>query len=312
MISLSRTKYLGNRGELDGLVDHVENRLRAISSPASAHVMDSWGPVVSYRDPHTADALRTGLTKLQDQGILKVLSLTHRVPWPPDRGDRITTYGTSSRHLVSRGARQCAPAVHGRETTRDDRSGRGSWRAEIEARSTRPGSTAGPAQARRAFAALLTGAVDRRHRSATTAKLRHDRAAVGCTEDPPDLIYVYSVDRWRPVRRRSRHRGAVRVMQFAELDSDKWRQFARARALRLSRCHLRRARRGHCWHSNGWMAQTVRRVVRWCPMSRSSLFQERIGRRRADRSCPTASTSSTFASAGDARPPPPHASCSPA
>ena len=42
-------------------------------------------------------------------------------------------------------------------------------------------------------------------------------------EDPPDLVYVYSSSMAQYVMD---HRSTPRVMQFAELDSDKWRQYA--------------------------------------------------------------------------------------
>src|SRR5262245_1410171 len=42
-------------------------------------------------------------------------------------------------------------------------------------------------------------------------------------DSPPDLTYVYSSSMAQYVLRR---RGTVKVMHFAELDSDKWLQFA--------------------------------------------------------------------------------------
>ena len=147
---------------------------------------------------------------------MKVLFLCQRVPYPPDRGDRITTYhflqhflardasirvGCLAKEqkdleavaeLVSRGIEVCSPRMH--------------------PALSRLGSLRG----------LLTG------EPLSLPYFRHRALAhavrTWLRDDPPDLLYVYSSSMAQYV---VEHRSAVRVMQFAELDSDKWRQYAK-------------------------------------------------------------------------------------
>lgn len=146
---------------------------------------------------------------------MKVLFLSQRVPYPPDRGDRITTWHFL-RHLLDRGDQVRVGCLS--EDERDRQSAAllaemvtGVCAAPLHRRTARLASLRG----------LLTGApltlpffASRRLRRQVEAWL-HD--------DPPDLIYVYSSSMAQYVLEA---RGPLRLMQFAELDSDKWRQYA--------------------------------------------------------------------------------------
>jgi sugar transferase (PEP-CTERM/EpsH1 system associated) len=146
---------------------------------------------------------------------LKVLFLSQRVPFPPDRGDRITTHHFLQ-HLLAGGAdvrvgclsdeatdeesiRHLAGQVREIHAPRIRRS----WRKITSLRGLCDGS---PLTNKFYFHASLKARVD-----------------AWMQEDPPDLVYVYSSSMAQYVLH---HPGPVRLMQFAELDSDKWRQYA--------------------------------------------------------------------------------------
>jgi len=163
---------------------------------------------------------------------MKVLFLCQRVPWPPDRGDRITTWHLL-RHLLDRGARVRVGCFA--EEERDGAAvahlqglGVEVCAPRLDRRLAKVGSLRG----------LLTGKALTlpffRHRDLAAAIARWWREAV------PDLVHVYSSSIAQYVLDRQ---GAVRVMQFAELDSDKWRQFAAAATNPLARWIYRREAR---------------------------------------------------------------------
>ena len=149
---------------------------------------------------------------------MKILFLSQRVPFPPDRGDRITTWHFLS-HLHASGhelrigclAEDDADVVAAAELQR------------------RIGPVAAPRIDRRvrkvlALRALLTGApMTLPFFRVAALQRRVDR---WLAEDPPDLVYVYSSSMAQYVTSFTRGR---RVMQFAELDSDKWAQIAATR-----------------------------------------------------------------------------------
>lgn len=148
---------------------------------------------------------------------MKVVFLSQRVPYPPDRGDRITTWHFL-KHLLDRGAQvrvgclaDDARDVHGAGelATRDGV-------VEVSAprihRSLRKLTSA---------VAFLTG-------KALTLPFFHSRGLGARVDtwlrnDPPDVVYVYSSSMAQYVMS---FEGGRRFMQFAELDSDKWRQYA--------------------------------------------------------------------------------------
>lgn len=142
--------------------------------------------------------------------------LCQRVPWPPDRGDRITTWHVLQ-HLLQRGAEVRVGCF--REEPRDDEGV-----AFLASRCREVVAPLRPRRRRRlaALRGLLTG-------EALTLPFFRDRtlraAARRWAAEPPDLVHVYSSSMAQyalalPAR--------AKVMQFAELDSDKWRQLAAA------------------------------------------------------------------------------------
>ncbi|MCA8957056.1 MAG: TIGR03087 family PEP-CTERM/XrtA system glycosyltransferase, partial [Planctomycetes bacterium] len=146
---------------------------------------------------------------------MKVLFLSQRVPYPPDRGDRITTFHFL-RHLVDSGARvrvgclaeepQDAASVADLRGWVDDVCAPEIHRTTRKLTSLRNLLTTAP---------LTTAFFWHRTLQRTVDRWVH--------EDPPDLVYVYSSSM---AQFALPHRGPVRLMQFAELDSDKWRQYA--------------------------------------------------------------------------------------
>lgn len=144
-----------------------------------------------------------------------VVFLCQRVPWPPDRGDRITTWHFLQ-HLLQRGADVRIGCF--REEDRD--------REGVDFLASRCREIVAPRLSRRrakltSLRGLVTGEALTlpffRHATLTAAMRRwhHER--------PPDLVYVYSSSMAQYAMQST---ARARVMQFAELDSDKWRQFA--------------------------------------------------------------------------------------
>ncbi len=145
----------------------------------------------------------------------KVVFLCQRVPWPPDRGDRITTWHFLQ-HLLARGADVQVGCFQ-----EEDRDAEG---VSFLARRCR--EVVAPRLSRRvrklgSLRGLLTG-------EALTLPFFRDRRLQAAVErwsepSPPDLVYVYSSS----MAQYALHTKArAKVMQFAELDSDKWRQYA--------------------------------------------------------------------------------------
>ncbi len=146
---------------------------------------------------------------------MRLVFLCQRVPWPPDRGDRITTWNFLQ-HFLARGFRVQVGCF--REEARD---------AEGVAFLREQGvEVVAPGLSRRwrkitSLRGLLTG-------EPLTLPFFRDHAVARavdawCTPTPPDLLWVYSSSMAQyalavPAR--------AKVMQFAELDSDKWAQFA--------------------------------------------------------------------------------------
>lgn len=164
---------------------------------------------------------------------MKVLFLSQRVPYPPDRGDRITTHHFL-RHLIAGGAdirvgcladedQDTASIAHLRTRVR-----------EVCAPRIHPGIGRKLASLR----ALLTGEPQ------STVFFRNSelQATVDrwVSEAKPDLVYVYSSSMAQYVLH---HHGLRRLMQFAELDSDKWRQFGEHSRWPLSWIYRREARK---------------------------------------------------------------------
>lgn len=147
---------------------------------------------------------------------VKVVFLCQRVPYPPDRGDRITTWHILQ-HCLLLGAEVRVGCFA--EEARDAEALH-FLRERCQAVEA-PMLRRTPWQKLLSLRGLLTG------QALTLPFFRH-RALQATVDhwlqnDPPDLIFVYSSSMAQHVLDR---RGAKKVMHFAELDSDKWRQFA--------------------------------------------------------------------------------------
>ncbi len=145
---------------------------------------------------------------------MRILFLAQRVPYPPDRGDKITTYH-EIRHLARHHEVAVACLADGPEDL-----------ANVAALEPLAVSVdAVPLNRRRArvraLAALATG------KPLTVAYFNegelHRRVADRLRAWPADLIVVYSSGVAQFVER---YADVPRVMQFADLDSLKWRQYA--------------------------------------------------------------------------------------
>lgn len=144
----------------------------------------------------------------------RVVFLCQRVPWPPDRGDRITTWHFLQ-HLLARGAEVLVGCFQ--EEDRDAES--------VAFLRDRCAEVVAPRLSRRtAKIASLRGLLKGEPLTLPffrNAKLQ--QAVTRWSETPPDLIYVYSSSMAQYALHAPAH---SKVMQFAELDSDKWRQYA--------------------------------------------------------------------------------------
>jgi len=156
---------------------------------------------------------------------VRVLFLSQRVPYPPNRGDKLTTW-----HLVERMGRahgvQCIAFAHDAAD----------FEAARELTAKGYATTAFPLPPRwRALPLLLTqkpltlGVYGSRALQAAV-----DRAAPEC-----DLAYAYSSSMGAFLEP---HTSLRRVMHFAELDSDKWRQYGERTRPPMSWVYAREAR----------------------------------------------------------------------
>jgi sugar transferase (PEP-CTERM/EpsH1 system associated) len=146
---------------------------------------------------------------------MRILFLAQRVPYPPDRGDKITTYREVA-HLARRHEVSVACLADGPEDLANVK-GLGPLTASIDAVPLRRRRARA-----RALAALATGA------PLTVAYFNerelHQRVAARLAAERFDAAVVYSSGMAQFVER---YAGLPRVMQFADLDSLKWAQYAR-------------------------------------------------------------------------------------
>ncbi len=146
---------------------------------------------------------------------MNVVFLCQRVPWPPDRGDRITTWHFLQ-HLLDRGA-----SVHLGCFQEEDRDAAGVDFLRQRCRAVEAPRLDRRVQKLTSLRGLLLG-------EALTLPFFRNRnlqraVTAWSSPQPPDLVYVYSSS----MAQYALHTPArAKVMQFAELDSDKWRQYA--------------------------------------------------------------------------------------
>jgi polysaccharide biosynthesis protein PslH len=163
---------------------------------------------------------------------VRILFLSQRVPYPPNRGDKITTY-----RLVERLGRRFEVEILAFAEEPEDHA----HAAELTRQGLPTQLVERPRGVRRLLslgAALLSGrALTLAHYgSPALAALARERAARA------DLCYAYSSSMGAFLLPLA---GQRRIMHFAELDSDKWRQYAqRSQGLRwpMGRVYAREAR----------------------------------------------------------------------
>jgi sugar transferase (PEP-CTERM/EpsH1 system associated) len=146
---------------------------------------------------------------------MRILFLAQRVPYPPDRGDKITTY-----HEICHLGRTHEVVVACLADGPDDLHHVDALRPWVAAIDAVPLSRA--RAHRRALAALMTGV------PLTVAYFNepqlHARVQARLRQQRFDAILVYSSGMAQFVEKFDR---IPRIMQFADLDSQKWQQFAR-------------------------------------------------------------------------------------
>lgn len=143
---------------------------------------------------------------------MRILFLSQRVPYPPNRGDKITTWRLVERLGRAHQVRIVAFAHDGKDMAAAEelrRKGFETVAVPYRDRTARIG----------ALPLLLTG-------KPLTLGVYGSRAvqvAVDRLAPDSDLAYAYSSSMGAFLER---HPGLPRIMHFGELDSDKWRQYA--------------------------------------------------------------------------------------
>lgn len=148
--------------------------------------------------------------------MAKILYLTHRIPYPADKGDKITTYHIL-RHLVSR------HEVHLGSFVDDPHD----WQYEPRLRELCAGVLLRPIHPRlrrlRSMSAFLTGA-------SISSVYYADRAMQAWVDDTVRTQGIgHAVVYSSPVAQyvaHDRHSHVRRVAHFADVDSEKWRQYS--------------------------------------------------------------------------------------
>ncbi len=160
-----------------------------------------------------------------------MLFLTQRVPYPPDRGDKITTW-----RLVERLKRVHEMSVTVVAFAHDEADlGAAQTLRDKGIRTLTQGLGSWQARCRRSVPRLLSGApLTLGYYGSRALQADVDREIAGC-----DLAYAYSSSMGNFLRR---HTHLPRVMHFAELDSDKWRQYAEREPFPKSWIFAREAR----------------------------------------------------------------------
>ncbi len=194
----------------------------------------------------------------------ELLFLCHRIPYPPDKGDKIRSYRwwkTLIEHFrVHLGAFIDDP---------DD------WRhvARIEASCT--SSLFRPLRRRTATLRSLGGLIDGRplslpyYRDGVMARWVRDRLA----SSPGARVFVYSSAMAQYVTPKAAS-SALRVIDFVDVDSDKWSQYAQAKPWPLSWVYRREGRRLASYESGLARAFDLSLLV---SAQEATLFQSRLG-----------------------------------
>jgi sugar transferase (PEP-CTERM/EpsH1 system associated) len=187
---------------------------------------------------------------------VKVLFLSQRVPYPPNRGDKITTA-----RLVERMQRAHRVEIVAFAHDQADREAA----RELERKGFEI-AVFPPTPRWRALPALLgSEPLTLRVYGSRALQAEVDRRIRGC-----DLAYAYSSSMGAFLLP---HDGVRRVMHFAELDSDKWRQYAERMPPPLSWVYRREART--LLEFERQLARAVDENV-FCTPLEQRIFQERI------------------------------------
>jgi sugar transferase (PEP-CTERM/EpsH1 system associated) len=194
---------------------------------------------------------------------VRVIFISQRVPYPPDRGDKITTHHFL-RHLLARGA---SVRVGCFADGADDVAHAAALRRDVA-------EVCAPRLRRRwrqltALRGLVTG------QPLTLPFFAHAGLARTVADwvrrEPPDLIWVYSSGMAQFAMPFAAT--PVRLMQFAELDSDKWEQFAERARGPTRLLYAREARRLLAYERSVARAFTLSTVV---SEAERALFRARI------------------------------------
>lgn len=159
------------------------------------------------------------MTQSSPSARRELIFLAQRVPYPPDRGDRITTWNIL-RAFVERG--DAVRILAFAESDDDLESAEELRRRGCEV--VAPRIT--PVWRRRLCARHLLG-----REPITLPYFRHPELSSAMArwvrERPPSLCFAYSSSMGQYLLRElGALRACPKIMQFAELDSDKWRQYA--------------------------------------------------------------------------------------
>jgi sugar transferase (PEP-CTERM/EpsH1 system associated) len=193
---------------------------------------------------------------------MRILFLAQRVPYPPDRGDKITTW-----RLVERMRRRHELRVIAFAHDAADRAAA----RELEARGIE--TIAVPLHARLARLRALALLLGSKPITLGVYGSRAMRAEVERRAGWPDLVYAYSSSMGAYFPPRGPDARPRRVMHFAELDSDKWRQYAERTPFPWSSLWRREARTLLAFESE--LARSADENVLCTPLEQA-IFQERI------------------------------------
>ena len=162
---------------------------------------------------------------------MKIFFICQRVPFPPDRGDKITTYN-EIKHLCREHEVYVFCLADGEKDLENVAGAQGFAREVTAVPVTHWGTRL------RALLALFTGA------PLTVAMLRqaklHQAVARRFGEVKPDLVFVYSSN---TAQYAEPFAGVPRIMQFADLDSLKWRRYAERASVPMRWIYALEARR---------------------------------------------------------------------
>jgi sugar transferase (PEP-CTERM/EpsH1 system associated) len=162
---------------------------------------------------------------------VKIFFICQRVPFPPDRGDKITTYN-EIKHLCREHEVYVFCLADGEKDLENVAGAQGFAREVTAVPVTHWGTRL------RALLALFTGA------PLTVAMLRqaklHQAVARRFGEVKPDLVFVYSSN---TAQYAEPFAGVPRIMQFADLDSLKWRRYAERASVPMRWIYALEARR---------------------------------------------------------------------